>query len=188
VGRPACVHIGVRNAGKGEDPRYRKWREEWGAHAALRSFLQIFLLQQYLVLVVLAPVTYVIWRPGGPPGLLDAVGVSVWTIGFAFEALGTTSSSGSDRSREQGQDHADRALEVHPSSELFRRGDALVGRLPDRPRVPGGWMTIAGPVMITFLIIGVSGVPMLEKKYEGNAEFDEYKRRTSAFFPLPPKA
>ena len=54
--------------------------------------------------------------------------------------------------------------------------------------VPGGWMTVIGPVTITGLILGVSGIPMLERKYEGNAEFAEYKRRTSAFFPLPPKA
>jgi steroid 5-alpha reductase family enzyme len=49
-------------------------------------------------------------------------------------------------------------------------------------------MTVIGPLTITALILGVSGIPMLEKKYEGNREFGEYKRRTSAFFPLPPKA
>ena len=48
-------------------------------------------------------------------------------------------------------------------------------------------MTFIGPVVITVLILGVSGIPMLEARYEGNAEFADYKRRTSAFFPLPPK-
>jgi steroid 5-alpha reductase family enzyme len=49
------------------------------------------------------------------------------------------------------------------------------------------WATIIGPLTITFLILRVSGIPMLEKKYEGNPEFEEYRKRTSAFFPLPPK-
>ena len=53
--------------------------------------------------------------------------------------------------------------------------------------IPGGWMTVFGPATITLLILFVSGIPLLEKKYEGNTEFKEYKRRTSAFFPLPPK-
>jgi len=52
---------------------------------------------------------------------------------------------------------------------------------------PNGWVALIGPVTITFLLLQVSGIPMLEKKYEGNPEFEEYKKRTSAFFPLPPK-
>ena len=48
-------------------------------------------------------------------------------------------------------------------------------------------MTVFGPATITLLILFVSGIPLLEKKYEGNTEFKEYQRRTSAFFPLPPK-
>ena len=53
--------------------------------------------------------------------------------------------------------------------------------------VPGGWITVIGPLTITFLILKVSGIPLLEEKYQGNSEFEEYKRRTSAFFPMPPK-
>ena len=53
--------------------------------------------------------------------------------------------------------------------------------------LPGGWLTIIGPLTITFLILKVSGIPMLEKPYEERADFQEYKRRTSAFFPLPPQ-
>jgi steroid 5-alpha reductase family enzyme len=51
----------------------------------------------------------------------------------------------------------------------------------------GAWWTIIGPLTITFLILKVSGIPLLEKKYVNNAAFQEYARRTSAFFPLPPR-
>jgi steroid 5-alpha reductase family enzyme len=54
--------------------------------------------------------------------------------------------------------------------------------------VPHGWMTVVGPLTITLLILKVSGIPMLEKSYEGRPDFQEYKRRTSAFFPLPPRS
>jgi len=50
------------------------------------------------------------------------------------------------------------------------------------------WPVIIGPLTITFLILKVSGIRCSEKKYEGNPEFEEYRQRTSAFFPLPPKS
>jgi steroid 5-alpha reductase family enzyme len=53
--------------------------------------------------------------------------------------------------------------------------------------VPIGWFSIIGPVTITILILKVSGIPLLEKKMEENPEFEEYKKRTSIFIPLPPK-
>lgn len=184
-----AVHIGFRNAGKGEDPRYRKWREEWGKHAVLRSFLQIFLLQQYLILIVLLPVTYVISCVDGPPNILDALGVFVWCIGFFFEAVG---------------DYQLLRFKGDPAKKgrIMRTGLWKYSRHPNyfgevtlwwgvyvvALAVPGGWMTFIGPVLITFLIVGVSGIPMLEARYEGNLEFAEYKRRTSAFLPLPPRA
>ena len=53
--------------------------------------------------------------------------------------------------------------------------------------VPDGWLGIIGPITITFLILKVSGIPMLEKKMAENIEFIEYKRRVSVFIPLPRK-
>jgi steroid 5-alpha reductase family enzyme len=53
--------------------------------------------------------------------------------------------------------------------------------------VPGGWWTIIGPITITFLILKVSGIPMLEAKYRGNPQYEDYARRTSSFFPMLPR-
>jgi steroid 5-alpha reductase family enzyme len=52
---------------------------------------------------------------------------------------------------------------------------------------PRGWLGLIGPAVITFLLLFVSGVPMLEKKYRGNPDFEEYKKRTSRFIPWFPK-
>jgi steroid 5-alpha reductase family enzyme len=53
---------------------------------------------------------------------------------------------------------------------------------------PYGGVAIVSPILIDFLLLKVSGIPMLEEKYEGNAEFEAYKRRTNAFFPWFPKS
>jgi steroid 5-alpha reductase family enzyme len=53
--------------------------------------------------------------------------------------------------------------------------------------IEGGWTGVVGPLVITFLLTRVSGIPILEKKYRGKAEFEEYARKTSAFFPWFPK-
>jgi steroid 5-alpha reductase family enzyme len=53
--------------------------------------------------------------------------------------------------------------------------------------VPNGWLSIIGPLTITFLILKVSGIPMLEEGFRDNPDFQKYKQRTSAFIPLPPR-
>jgi len=50
-----------------------------------------------------------------------------------------------------------------------------------------GWTAVISPIVITYLLIKVSGVPILEKKYAGNVQFELYKQRTNAFFPWFPK-
>ena len=52
---------------------------------------------------------------------------------------------------------------------------------------PRGWLGLIGPLVITFLLLFVSGVPLLEKKYAGRPDWEEYKKRTSMFFPWFPK-
>lgn len=53
--------------------------------------------------------------------------------------------------------------------------------------VPNGWLGIVGPLTITFLILKVSGIPLLEKKMVEHPEFVDYKKRVSIFFPMFPK-
>jgi steroid 5-alpha reductase family enzyme len=182
------VHIGARNLGKPEDPRYRQWRQDWGAHAAVRSFLQIFLFQGLLLVIISIPVTFSIISESRPLNLLDLAGGAVWLTGFLFETVG---------------DRQLAAFKIDPANKgrIMTSGLWKYTRHPNyfgevtlwwgiyiiALSVPGGWMTIIGPLTITVLILWVSGIPLLEKKYEGNKEFTAYKHRTSAFFPLPPR-
>jgi steroid 5-alpha reductase family enzyme len=182
------LHIGLRNQGKAEDPRYRKWREEWGGHATVRAYFQLFLLQGFLIVVILIPATYILAHPGSDLTWLDALGVVVWLAGFVFEAVGDFQLA---RFKNDPGNHG-RVITSglwkytrHPN--YFGEVALWWGVWLIACSVPGGMKTVFGPATITALILFVSGIPLLEKKYEGNIEFKEYQRRTSAFFPLPPK-
>ncbi len=48
---------------------------------------------------------------------------------------------------------------------------------------PIAWWSIISPMLITWLLLKVSGIPMLEKRWEGNKEYERYKKNTNAFFP-----
>jgi len=78
-----------RNAGKGEDFRYAKWRNEAGKSWWWRSYFKVFLLQGLIMWVVAAPLTAV-QMPGVSDSLriLDFLGVFVWAAGFFFETVG----------------------------------------------------------------------------------------------------
>jgi steroid 5-alpha reductase family enzyme len=183
-----AVHIGLRNLGKGEDERYRKWREEWGRHWLLRSYLQVFLLQGFLLYLISLPVIWTILVKPSPWTGLDAIGLAVWIVGFFFEALGDFQLARFKK------DPNNRGKIIQQGLWRYSRHPNYFGEVTLwwgiyllALSTPGGWMTIIGPLTITFLILKVSGIPLLEKKYVNNAAFQEYARRTSAFFPIPPR-
>jgi steroid 5-alpha reductase family enzyme len=182
------LYIAGRNLGKAEDPRYRKWREEWGAYATVRAFFQVFLLQGYLSAIILLPATWVLAHPGYPLTALDAVGLALWLAGFGFEAVGDWQLAKFKKdSSDRGRIMTSGLWKYTRHPNYFGEVTLWWGLWMIACTVPGGWKTFIGPAIISYLILCVSGIPLLEKRYEGNAEFKEYRRRTSAFFPLPPK-
>jgi steroid 5-alpha reductase family enzyme len=181
-----ALHIHSRNRGRGEDSRYRKWREEWGKWFVLHSFLQVFMLQGILLLLVATPVVFVNQAPAAPLGWLDLLGLAIWLTGFCFEAIGDWQLQTFIRNPANKGNLMTSGLwryTRHPN--YFGEVTLWWGIWLMTLSLPGGWMTVVGPMTITVLILKVSGIPMLEKPYEDRADFQEYKRRTSAFFPLP---
>jgi steroid 5-alpha reductase family enzyme len=187
-GMRLSLHIGLRNRGKSEDPRYRKWREEWGAHATARAFFQVFLLQGFLALVILLPVTYIVAHQNPDVSWLDALGATVWLVGFVFEVVGDLQLARfKNNPGRRGRFITSGLWKYTRHPNYFGEVTLWWGVWLIACSVPGGWRTVLGPGTISALILFVSGIPLLEKKYEGDTEFKEYQRRTSAFFPLPPK-
>jgi len=183
-----AVHIHARNRGRGEDRRYRQWREEWGRWFVVRSFFQVFMLQGLLLVMVAVPVIYANGSASVPFGLLDLAGMLVWLTGFGFEAIGDWQLLRFLRDPAQkGQLMTTGLWRYTRHPNYFGEVTLWWGVWLIVLSVPGGWLTVIGPLTITLLILKVSGIPMLEKGYEGRADFADYKRRTSAFFPLPPR-
>jgi steroid 5-alpha reductase family enzyme len=183
------VHITWRNWGKGEDYRYRDMRDKRGATFPLSSLFTVFLLQALILWVVAAPVVQV-QRASQPAGLtwLDVLGVAVFGIGFLFETVGDWQLARfkSDPSnRGKVLDSGLWRYTRHPN--YF--GDAMVWwGFFLFALATSGWWTIYGPIIMTALLMKVSGVALLERSLkETKPGYREYVERTNAFFPWPPQ-
>lgn len=183
-----AIHIHKRNKGKAEDYRYLAWRKEWGRWFFIRSYFQVYILQGVFLFLVVLPVLLINKNSVSAFGFLDMIGVLVWLFGFYFEAVGDSQLAGFIKNPENKGKLMQSGLwsyTRHPNyfGEVTQWWGIWIVALS----VPNGLFGIVGPLTITFLILKVSGIPMLEKKMAENPEFADYKRRVSVFFPLPPK-
>jgi steroid 5-alpha reductase family enzyme len=184
-----AVYIGQRNRKKKEDFRYAQWRKDWGKYWVIRSFFQIFMLQGFFMLTIAYPVFFLHQRPQAPLGWLDALGVAVWLVGFYFEAVGDLQMTCfKENPANKGKIMQKGLWKYTRHPNYFGEVTMWWGIFIIMLSVPSGWMAVGSPIVITGLLLGVSGIPLLEKKYKGNAEFEAYARRTSAFIPWPPRS
>ncbi len=180
-------HILLRNRKKKEDWRYAQWRKQWGRWWLVRSYLQVFVLQGCLLAVVATPMFLVAGGSSVPLVIWDVVAVGVWLIGFLFEAVGDyqlTVFKSNPANKGKLLTTGLWRYTRHPNyfGEVALWWGVFLLVLP----VPYGWLAIVSPALITYLLLKVSGIPMLEKKYQGRADFEAYKKRTNAFFPWFP--
>ena len=187
-GSRLAVYIYIRHRGKGEDFRYARWRNEWGKWFILRSFFQIFLLQGLLLMIISYSVILVNNSSKEGLGILDYIGVLVWLIGFFFEAVGDYQLSRFKRKPEnKGKIMTEGLWRFTRHPNYFGEAVMWWGIFLITLSVRYGWTAVISPLVITFLLLRVSGVILLEKKYKKNEEYAEYARRTNAFLPGPPK-
>jgi len=178
------IYVLIRNRGKGEDPRYKQWREEWGRYFLLRSYLQVFILQGVFMFLILVPVVIVNTYSADFSAPAAMVGGLVWLLGFYFESVGDYQLYRFLRNPANRGKIMDSGLwryTRHPN--YFGEVTQWWGIFVIAAAVPYGWIGVVGPLTITYLILRVSGIPMTEKMFEGNPAFEEYKRHTSIFFP-----
>jgi steroid 5-alpha reductase family enzyme len=183
-----AYYIVRRNWGKPEDFRYAKWRREWGRWLVPRAFFQVFMLQGVMMLIIGYPIILANANPQPGLNFSDYLGVLVWVTGFFFESVGDKQMA------EFKKDPANKGQIIKTGLWKYSRhpnyfGEATMwwGIFLLVLSVPLGWSGIISPLTITVLLIFVSGVPMLEKKYKDNPEFQKYARVTSKFFPWFPK-
>ena len=184
-------HLAARKKGGPEDWRYAKWRQQWGGWFAARSYLQNFLLQGLLMLLIASPLLVAAGYGDDTQITLSwwqGLGMAVWAAGFVIEAaadqqLGRFLSSKKD------------------TNAILQSGLWRYSRHPnyfgEMLQWWGGWLIVVGlpyglwavisPLLISYLLIFVSGIPLLESKLNRNKSYQAYARRTSKLLPLPPQ-
>jgi steroid 5-alpha reductase family enzyme len=169
-----------------EDPRYADMRSVRGAGFLAWSLGGIFLTQGALIFVVSLPVQGAAARAAGL-GALDWIGVAVWVVGMFFEAVGDAQLArfkGDERNRGGIMREGLWRYTRHPN--YF--GDfAVWWGIYLVALSAGAWWAIAGPAVMSVLLIRVSGRDLLEKRMRDRPGYAEYASRTSSFFPLPPR-
>ncbi len=183
-----AIFIYLRNKGKKEDFRYAKWRQDWGKHWVLRSYLQVFLLQGFFMLTISYPLFFYAPNQTAAFSLLDGLGVLLWLLGFFFEAVGDNQMRRFKSDPSNKGKIMDRGLwryTRHPN--YFGESAMWWGIFLITLNVAYGWIAVFSPLVITTLLLRVSGVPLLEKKFETNPAYREYILKTSSFIPWPPK-
>lgn len=184
-----ATHLAVRNIGHGEDYRYRAMRKHWGVKFPIISLVTVFLLQGVLMWTV--SLSLQLGQVEASPGFgpIGTMGVLVWIVGLAFEA------TGDQQLRKFKSNPANQGKVLNTGLWRLSRhpnyfGDAVVwwGIAIVAAEAGVGAFGLIGAAIMTFLLVRVSGVALLEKSLKKRKpEYEEYIRQTSAFFPHPPK-
>lgn len=180
-------HILRRHWGKGEDPRYTEMKKNWGKWTALRSYLQVFFLQGVLAFIIVSPHLWVMTQAAvSALTVIDVIGLFIWLTGYFFEVVGDAQLSTFVKTKKPGEVMTRGLWRYTRHPNYFGEITMWWGLFVLSLSVPHAWWFFFGPLTITLLIVFVSGVPLLEKRYEGNPAWEKYKRKTSMLIPWPP--
>lgn len=184
-------HITWRNWGSGEDYRYQAMREKHGRAFWWKSLFIVFLLQAFLTWFIALPLQLVFAAEGPVPlSPLIWVGVSVFAVGFLFEAVGDWQLARFKANPDNKGLVMDRGLWRYTRHPNYF-GDALLWWGLFLVALPAPYVayTILSPVVMTVFLMKVSGVPLTEKRMaETRPAYAEYVRKTPAFLPWWPRA
>ena len=182
------IHVFLRNKGKGEDFRYKKWREENGAIWWWKSLFQVFLLQGGLLWIVSAPLLAAQFSNFTDKlTILDFAGLFVWGVGFFFETTGDLQLARFKMKPEN------RGKVLNTGVWRYTRHPNYFGDATQWwgfyliALAAGGWWAIFSPLLMTFLLVFVSGVAMLEKTMKAKPKYADYIQSTSSFIPWFPR-
>ena len=184
------AYLTWRNWGKGEDPRYGSWRKKSGKHFWIISLFKVFLLQSLFLWAIAVTVQYgVIFKTAEGLTWLDGFGVTLWVIGFVFEAVGDWQLAAFKSNPANKGKVMDRGLWAYTRHPNYF-GECLIwwGIFFITLSVPNSWWTVISPVIITAVLLKMTGVPLTEKLLlDRRPGYRAYVERTHAFFPWFPK-
>lgn len=182
-----AIHIALRHNSKAEDGRYQAMAAGW-KHKTLQSYTNVFLSQGFFLLLVAMPILLFFGYYSQTIQWYNYVGLGVWVMGFLFEAIGDYQLAQFiklPKNKGKIMRYGLWRYTRHPN--YFGEISLWWGFYLFTAITPFWYVGLFGPITITFLILGVSGIPMLERRYKGNNAYKDYQKTTSAFFPMLPK-
>lgn len=182
------LHLWRRNHGRPEDGRYARFRAEWGARADFNLFW-FFQFQVVMALLLSAGFWVIAHNPRAPEGSQIALAVLIWTLSVAGEALADRQL---ERHRRQPENHGRvcrRGLwrySRHPN--YFFETTHWLAYVPLAIGAPWAWLVLLPPVVMAWLLLRMSGVPLTEAQAAASRPgYADYIATTSAFIPWPPR-
>jgi steroid 5-alpha reductase family enzyme len=181
------LYLAFRNAGKPEDRRYAEMRRRHDPGFWFKSFFIVFLLQAVLGWIVSAPLAGAM-HGSAPLGLLDYLGAAVFLFGLLWETLADMQLARFLRERTRKDAVLDTGVWRYSRHPNYFGEFTLWWGLWLIAASAGAWWTIVGPLLLSFFLLKVSGVAMLEKDIaERRPAYRDYIAKTSAFVPRPPR-
>lgn len=183
-----ALSISLRLLRHEEDKRYVSLRKKWKGSVLVNTYLRVFLLQAILATVISTAIIYAGVAESKPLETVTYIGIGVWMVGFFFEVVGDAQlkrfigdKTNRGKLMTKGLWHYTR----HPN--YFGEATMWWGIWIATLGLPYGWMSIITPLVITYLLLYVSGVPMTEQSSSKKPGWKTYAARTSKFLPMLPK-
>ncbi len=181
------VFIAVRNHGQPEDHRYQRIRRNNEPGFRFKSVYIVFGLQGLLAWLIAMPLAAAL-SGSAPLGWLDLAGVVLWLTGMFFECVGDAQLARFKRDPASSGQVMDRGLWRYTRHPNYFGEFMLWWGYYLLAVAAGGWWTLVSPLLMSFLLLKVSGVALLEKDIgERRPAYADYARRTNAFIPWRPR-
>lgn len=170
----------------GHDPRFNSWKWQ-GFKAFIINIIWVF-GQSIMIAIMSSPMFLVNSNQVTGLNVLDLSGIILWVFGFCWESISDQQLFNFIKNPQNKGRVMDSGLwrySRHPNyfGEIVMWWAVYIIALS----VPFGWISIIAPLTITFFLIFITGIPLLEKAMENNIEYQEYKKKTSTLIPWFPK-
>lgn len=182
-----ALHIFWRGWGEPEDRRYRAMRERWDPGFWWKSLFIVYATQAVLAWIIAMPILG-ITQSARPLGILDYAGFVLWLFGFVVETAADWQLARFLTRPDRGNAVMDQGLWKYSRHPNYFGEFCLWWGIYLFALSAGAWWTIFAPLLLTFLLLRVSGVALTEQTIgERRPGYAEYVRKTSAFVLRPPR-
>ena len=179
-----------RNWHKPEDFRYQAMRKKWVKFEKLQAYIKVYLLQSGFALLMGITVISMETLSLRYLGVFIA-GAVLFAVGFIFETLADEQMMAFQKIKKPGEILTTGVwkLSRHPNyfGEVTVWWGVGIMALAHANTLLVALLMLISPITITYLLLGLSGIPILEKRYDGDPNYEAYRKNTRAFFPFPKK-